>query len=51
VDIISVADSITAKRNEINLYSSLAGNAEMVNEFKFVGQEFKFDYSKKKTLK
>lgn len=50
VDILSIADSVTAKRNELNLYSSLAGNAEMVNEFKFVGQEFKFDYSKKKNI-
>lgn len=47
VDILGIADSITAKRNEMNLYSSRAGNAEMVNEFKYVGQETEIDYSKK----
>lgn len=50
VDIIGVSDSIAAKRNEINLYSSVAGNAESVSDFKFVGKEFTIDYSKKKKI-
>lgn len=50
IDIISVADNITAKRNEINLYSSRAGNAEMVNDFKYVGTEFTIDYDKKQSV-
>ena len=51
VDILSVADSVTAKRNELSLYSARAGNAEMVNDFKFVGQESKIDYKKKLSFK
>ena len=48
VKIIGIPDSITAKRNQKNLYSAIAGSAESVSDFKFVGKEFTIDYSKSK---